>query len=156
MRAMFPAFAVTFALAACGKSGTPAESVPDAGYDCSMETRADTFSAGMSKVGTQGMLTFKLMSSQPAPPARGNNTWDLDIVDSTGAAVTGATLVVTPFMPDHNHGTSIKTIVTEPTPGHYVLTSVNLWMPGFWQTTIEATPQGATADAANFNFCIAS
>ena len=141
-----------FVLAACG-GGTTNE-VPDAGYDCATETRAETFTAGMSKVGSQGMVTFKLMSSTPAPPGRGNDTWEIDLVDSGGAPVTGAAVTVTPFMPDHNHGTSIKAQVTEPTPGHYVAAPVNFWMVGFYQITVKATPSGGNPDAAVFNFCI--
>src|SRR5579862_4509293 len=154
MRAPVFAAIVTLALGACGGSKT-GEGVPDAGYDCATDTRGETFSAGMSKAGTQGLMTFKMMSSTPAPPARGDNTWELDIVDSTGAPVAGATVTVVPFMPDHNHGTSIKAQVTETSPGHYEATPVNLWMVGFWQITVEAKPAGSGApDAVPFNFCI--
>lgn len=139
-------------LAACG--GTTTNEIPDAGYDCTTETRAEQFTAGMSKVGSQNEVTFKLISSTPAPPSRGDNTWEIDLVDGTGTAITGAAMVVTPFMPDHNHGTSIKAQVTEPTPGHYEIAPVNLWMPGFWQITVKATPTAGTADAAVFSFCI--
>jgi hypothetical protein len=142
------------ALAACGGS-KPGEGVPDAGYNCAEDTRGETFTAGMSKVGTQGLLTFKLMSSTPAPPSRGDNTWELDIVDQGGAPVAGATVTVVPFMPDHNHGTSIKAVVTEKSPGHYEATPINLWMVGFWQITITARPAaGGAPDAVPFNFCI--
>ena len=147
-------FACLIALAACGGSKT-GEGVPDAGYDCASDPRGETFSAGMAKTGTQGLMTFKLMSSTPAPPARGDNTWELDIVDTTGAPVAGATVTVVPFMPDHNHGTSIKAQVTETSPGHYEATPVNLWMVGFWQITVEAKPANNGApDAVPFNFCI--
>jgi len=129
--------------------------LPDAAYDCATETRAEQFSAGMSKVGTQGVVTFKLMSSTPAPPARGNNEWTLQLVDGAGTPISGATVTVTPFMPDHNHGASLKAIITEPSPGTYDIKQVNLWMPGFWQTTVTATPTGGTLDKALFNFCIA-
>ena len=140
-------------LAACGGSSMT-NNVPDAGYDCTTETRAEQFHAGMSKVGSQNEVTFKLMSSTPAPPSRGDNTWEIDLVDGSGTAIAGAAMVVTPFMSDHNHGTSIKAQVTEPTPGHYHVAPVNLWMPGFWQITVKATPTGGTADAAVFSFCI--
>ncbi len=155
MRAAYiPLFGSVFVLAAaCGGSSTNS-GVPDAGYDCTTETRAETFVAGMTKVGSQNEVTFKLMSSTPAPPARGDNTWEIDLVDQGGAPITGAAMVVTPFMPDHNHGTSIKAVVTEPTPGHYTIAPVNLWMPGFWQITVKATPTGGVADAVVFNFCI--
>src|SRR5512135_2622923 len=110
MRAAYMLFGSVFVVtAACGGSSTNS-GVPDAGYDCTTETRAETFTAGMTKVGSQNEVTFKLMSSTPAPPSRGNNTWEIDLVDQGGAPITGAAMVVTPFMPDHNHGTSIKAV----------------------------------------------
>ena len=144
----------TAATAACG--GKPTESLPDAAYDCATETRADPFSVGLTKVGTQGVVTFKLMSSTPAPPARGDNSWQIDLVDGNGAPIAGAKVAVTPFMPDHNHGTSIKAQVTETSGGHYEVAPVNLWMPGLWQVTVTATPVGGTLDKAMFSFCIGS
>jgi YtkA-like len=155
MRALLLAAAtvVAGAAAGCGNGGgTPA--APDAAYDCSVETRADHFAVGMAKPGSQGTLTFKLMSSTPAPPSRGDNTWQIDVVDAGGSPVAGAAMVVTPFMPDHNHGTQIKAVITEPSPGHYEAKPVNLWMPGLWQVTIIATPPGKPADRAVFSFCI--
>ena len=164
---------IAILLAACGGSSNNNNDTPDAGYDCTMETRADTFSAGMMKIGSQGQVTFKLMSSTPAPPSRGDNTWQLDLVDGSGHPIAGAAVTATPFMPDHNHGTSIKAVVTEPSAGHYSIapvnlwmpglwqvtikaTPVNLWMPGLWQVTLKATPAGGTADTAVFSFCISS
>ena len=143
-----------FAVAACGSK--PPESLPDAAYDCATETRADAFSVGLTKAGSQGVVTFKLMSSTPAPPARGDNKWEIDLVDAGGAPVAGAKVKVVPFMPDHNHGTSIKAQVTETSAGHYEVTPVNLWMPGLWQVTVTATPVGGTLDTAIFSFCIGS
>ncbi len=155
MRSLLPATLIAaLGLGACGGGGGPA-ALPDAAYDCATETRADTFSAGMTKAGTQGVVTFRLMSSTPAPPSRGDNTWAIDLTDANGAPVTGATVTVVPFMPDHNHGTQIKAQLTEPTAGHYQATPVNLWMPGLWQVTITATPAGGTLDKAVFSFCIA-
>jgi hypothetical protein len=147
--------AVTVPVASCGGGGQGQVELPDAAYDCATETRADTFSVGMSKPGTQHQLTFRLMQSEPAPPSRNNNTWSIDVVDGNGAAVVGAKVTVVPFMPDHNHGTQIKAQVVEDTPGHYIATMVNLWMPGLWQVTINATPAGGTLDNAVFSFCIA-
>jgi hypothetical protein len=143
------------ATAACGGSN-PA--TPDAGasYNCAAETRGDTFVAGLEKLGSAGKVDFKLMTAMPAPPARGDNTWVVQL-SAAGAPVTGATITATPFMPDHRHGTPITVTVTPTaTPGEYTLTPVNLWMPGLWETTIEVTPAGQPKDAAVFRFCIAS
>ena len=40
-------------------------------------------------------------------------------------------------------------------PGQYELDKIDLWMPGTWQNTIEAT-DGTTTDKAVFTFCLSS
>ena len=147
------------ALAACGSSGGGPDAVEN--VDCSMVTGADTFVVGLEKMGTAGQLDFKLMSADPAPPARNDNTWVVQInamaSGVVGAPVDGLTLTVTPFMPAHQH-TSPKPVDVTPvagTPGQYTLSPVFLWMPGVWQTTIQAT-QGSTSDSAVYTFCIPS
>jgi len=147
---------VALLLAACGNDAAE----PDAGYNCEVETRDEEFVAGMTKTGDLG-LEFVLVSSQPAPPARFDNTWVLEVHDSTGAPLDGATVEVKPFMPDHNHGTSIDTVVTpvDGMPGQYQLEPVNLFMPGVWEVTVKATPAGgsqADRDQVVFSFCISS
>ncbi|MBA3391740.1 MAG: FixH family protein [Deltaproteobacteria bacterium] len=128
-----------------------------ASYNCAAEDGDDEFVVGISKPGQGGKLTFTLRAAVPAPPARGDNTWTLELSSTTSsAAVSGAQIAVTPFMPDHQHGTPIS-VVVEPMvdAGTYELSPVNLWMPGLWQTTIEASANGET-DKAVFAFCIAS
>jgi hypothetical protein len=122
-------------------------------YNCEAEDRDEEFVAGMQKPGTSG-FTFALMTSTPAPPGRGDNTWLIDVANN-GAPFEG-TVEVTPFMPDHRHGTPIEAIVTpvEGTPGRYSVAPVNLWMPGLWEITIEAQPTETTRDSAVFRFCI--
>jgi len=142
-------------LAACGGSEA---SAPDALNPCLTETRADTFVVGLDKRGTSGTFDFTLMSGDPAPPARGDNTWILQVSTMVsgvvGAPLTGASMTVTPFMPDHGHGTPIKVNVTETaTAGQYQLSPINLWMPGYWETTVKAS-DSSSSDTAVFKFCI--
>ena len=149
------AFVVVAGLAACGSSGG---NTPDAADDCTADTRQDVFHVGLDKHGAAGNMDFVLMSSVPAPPARGNNTWVIEINAMAngvvGSPMTGVDMAVTPFMPDHQHGTPIPVTVTAmPTAGQYQLDPVNLWMPGLWQTTIQAQ-SGSTTDMAVFSFCI--
>src|SRR5689334_11535282 len=100
-------------IAACGSSGTgPSDAaIPITGSDgaigCLNDRRADTYAANLTKTGTSGLFTFTLAESMPAPPAKGTNTWTLKLADGAGHAVTGATFKVTPYMPDHGHGTSV-------------------------------------------------
>lgn len=148
-------------LAACGSK--PADT-PDASEDCSMDSRADTFVVGLDKKGQAGVFDFVLESATPAPPARSgagqDNTWVIQVNSMAngvvGNPVTGLApdMVATPYMPDHGHGTPIPVKITETTtPGQYELNPVNMWMPGLWQTTIQAV-QGSTTDQAVFSFCI--
>src|SRR5688572_14991415 len=120
-------------------------------YNCEAETRDDEFVIGLVKPGESSRIEFKLLSSDPAPPARGNNTFILQL--STMAApvmpVEGASLNIMPFMPDHQHGTGIPVVTTPMTEaGQYKLDPVNLWMPGLWEVRIQAS--GASGDRAVF------
>ncbi len=121
--------------------------------NCEVEDRDEAFLAGMQKVGAGG-TTFTLTSSTPAPPGRDDNTWVVDI--ATGAGPFDGAVEVTPFMPDHRHGTPIVAIVAPVagTPGRYSAAPINLWMPGLWEITVAATATGGSADAVVFRFCI--
>jgi len=150
--------ASTLLLAACGGGGS---TTPDAEViNCATETRADTFVVGLEKAGDAGALDFKLISADPAPPARNDNTWVVQVnamaSGVVGAPVDGATLSVTPFMPDHQHGAG-KTVIVAPAtaPGQYTLTPINMWMPGLWETTIDAASASGN-DSVVFRFCIPS
>lgn len=143
----------TLATGACSDDG-PAD---DTSYNCAAETRDDDFVLGLTKPGDSGQLSFKLITADPAPPARGDNSWilELDTMAAPAAPVTGATMSVTPFMPDHSHGSGKTVIVTPMTEaGQYKLEPVNLWMPGLWEVTI--TVSGAQPDRAVFRFCLPS
>jgi hypothetical protein len=127
----------------------------DTTYDCAKETRDDEFVIGLTKPGAASRLEFKLLSSDPAPPSRGDNTMVLQL--STMAApvtpVSGAPMTVTPFMPDHDHGSGKTVKITPLTePGQYQLEPVNMWMPGLWEVTVEV--DGANSDRAVFRFCL--
>jgi hypothetical protein len=141
------------ALGACGGDDEGEETV-----DCTKVTDADEFVVGLQKTGKDGLLDFKLMSADPAPPARDDNTWVVQVSAMqsgvVGAPIDGATLTANPFMPQHQHGTPIRVTVTPVgQPGQYTLSPVNLWMPGVWETTIRAT-SGDTTDSAVYRFCI--
>jgi hypothetical protein len=154
----FAAAAFALVAAACsssddgtsGTSGTSGTTTPSA---CASDTRKDTYIAGLSKP-TAGALSVKLVEATPAPPAKQSNTLMLQVVDTAGAPVEGATLSVTPFMPDHGHGSSVKPTVTPKGGGTYEVTNVYLPMPGLWRLTVTVQmPNVAPQDAA-FSFCI--
>lgn len=140
-------------LVACGTNAGD----DDDAVDCSTVTDADTFTVGLEKPGVGGMLDFKLMSIDPSIPTRSFNTWVLQIDSMSsgvvGSPVDGANLVVSPFMPAHQHGPGVDPIVTATgNPGEYKIEKINLWMPGVWETTMQvSTPN---ADRAVYRFCI--
>ena len=151
-------------VAACGSSNTG----PDAEittYNCAADTRAETYTAGDEHMGLGGTIDVKLLSSDPAPPARGNNSWVI-LLSAMSNGVVGAPMdgmandiTVTPYMPDHMHGTPILVGVTpvDGQTGEYTLTPVNLWMPGLWETTIavsEMSGSAMTTDRVVYNFCL--
>ncbi|HEY1547473.1 MAG TPA: FixH family protein [Kofleriaceae bacterium] len=123
---------------------------------CENTARIDALAGGFVKHGASGRFDVKLISMAPVTPARGDNAWVIELDATSGAAISGADIIVTPFMPDHGHGTPVKVGVTaSATPGQYTLSPINLWMPGYWEISIAAT-SGADHDAAVFELCIAS
>ncbi len=147
-----PVLAVSLLAACSGDDGHGG----DDPVDCTKVSGADEFVVGLAKDGSNGKFDFAMMSADPAPPRRDDNTWIVAINDMNGAPLEGATLTVTPFMPAHGHGTPIKVeVVPAGAPGQYTMSPVNLWMPGVWETTIRATSMAGTdTDSAIYTFCI--
>lgn len=148
---------IAVGLAACGTDDPPFD---DESVNCAEETRDDEFAVGIAKVGDGAAINFTLMTANPAPPIRGDNTWVVELKQMNGGVagnpIDGADMQVTPFMPDHGHP-SAKTVRFEPTGtmGQYELTPINFWMPGLWETTIDvSSPSGD--DTVVFRFCIPS
>jgi hypothetical protein len=135
------------------------ETTPDAdeALACVTSGRGDMYAVGLSHTGTNQAYVFKMMSAVPAPPGRNLNTWVIQISwEATGAPVTGASLNVSPFMPDHQHGPGAYTpqVQETSTPGQYQISDINTWMPGYWEVTIDATTPDKVEDSAVFKFCI--
>ena len=158
MRGSNSALALVLA-SACGSGGSAPVDANEVAA-CVASGRGDTYVAGLEKQGTGGQLDFKLMSADPSPPARFLNSWVVQLnamsQGAVGAPVSGASLVVTPFMPDHQHGAGAYKTQVAPVDGmagQYSLTEINTWMPGYWEITIDATA-GAAHDTAVYKFCI--
>jgi hypothetical protein len=138
--------------------GTGGESGAFSGdVSCSDDARVDTYTAKLSKLGANGALDFELTESEPAPPAKGANTWTLTVTDLDGNALDG-TLAVELVMPDHGHGTSVPPVVSfDEASGSYTVNPVYLFMPGVWRITVEyyGPADEKPVDSAAFYFCIA-
>jgi hypothetical protein len=150
-RFLLAAMSLSAALLSCCSSSDDG----DGGVDTSSEScngKGETYTAGMSKVGDEGKLTFVLVSSDPAPPRRYDNTWVIAVKEGD-ALVEGATLEVAPTMPGHEHPAEGMTI-TDVGAGSYQATPLRLFMLGLWQIKITATSATGTSDTTTFSFCI--
>jgi hypothetical protein len=121
---------------------------------CQNDPRAETFSPGLIAQGKSGLFSISLDSISPNPVTKGDNEWTIHIVDSNGSAVDGATLTIKPFMPDHNHGSSIRPLATPSGNGAYQISRLNLFMPGIWQISVTVTSSTGTSDVGVFTFCV--
>ena len=143
--------------AGCGGGAAPPDA--DEALACMTSGRGDIYAVGLEHPGVAGLLDFKLMQADPAPPARNLNTWVIQVNAMSGGVVgapaAGASMTVTPFMPDHQHGAGAYRVKVEAMPdaGQYKLSEINTWMPGYWEITIDATA-GAVRDTVVYKFCI--
>ena len=140
-----------------GTSDTPTGEELEGTVSCEQDPRLDAY-ADLDKSGDLGVLSFRLAEVQPAPPAKGNNTFRLQITDAGGVPMTGD-LHVDLKMPDHGHGTSVKPrIAFDPATQQYTVEPLYLFMPGVWRIQLEeyAGPAaGATPiDRTALFFCI--
>jgi hypothetical protein len=127
-----------------------AVAVAMAGAGCSSGGPAETtgFVAGpLMTVNSQtGQLKIDVRTS-PQPPERGTNDVELTITGAAdGLARDGLTLRIQPWMPAMGHGTSIVPTITPQMNGKYLLSNVDLFMPGLWQLRLSI--YGQTEDHA--------
>lgn len=137
--------------AGCGESAETKSdtSVPECSGDF------DRFETGMKKEAAPAQLSIELTAAEPTPPAvRSDNVWQLRVTDERGTAVTGAELFVTPYMPEHQHG-SAEVVVSELGDGLYRLAPIELIMPGVWEIPVSVTPPDGETSETTFRFCIA-
>jgi hypothetical protein len=145
--------AVASALTGCG--GDPPVAPPTQFASCAMDARAEQYTAGMERTGASNLMKMSLMVSDPAPPHKGTNVWSLRVTDAQGAALSGATIGVLPWMPDHMHGTSVKAVVTpDGADGHYTVKPLYLFMAGLWEITFDITTTAGAKDSVVFRFCV--
>lgn len=99
-------------------------------------------------------VTLSFIEGEPMPPVVGNNSWsfraDVDGEPLTGAA---AAMTVTPFMPDHGHGTPTAVSVTEEEVGIYRFEPVHTRMAGYWEIRVDVEMEAATAQLL-FGVCV--
>lgn len=157
------AAALALHLSACGDEAgdthadththeSESETDADTGTETGEELQTDTYVDGLSKDTENGMYTVKL-TSDPGPPALGDNMWMLGIT-SDGAPVVGASVKVEPWMPQHGHGPNTPATVSEVSDGMYHAHPLDLFMAGVWDTTVTVETT-AGSDTVHFVFEIA-
>ncbi len=128
--------AASLALASC-----TSESTANAGADATFP--ADPLTTATSDTGA---LSLVLRTSPSQPPPRGACAVELTVTDASGAPKDGLTIDVVPWMPSHGHGASVVPSVVAKGGGKYVVTDVDLFMPGEWE--LRTTFTGPLSDHA--------
>jgi len=146
-------------MAGCGSGGASTDSSGIAFSTCTTEKRAVPYRPGIEVTSSAGLFTVKLVQSVPGPPVKGNEVWTIEVDDATTTPTTSLdnlTVSVTPWMPDHGHGTN-PVNVTASGGGEYGLDPLYLYMAGYWEirlAIISGTGATATADEAMIPICI--
>ena len=120
---------------------------------CSASEGAGNADAGfprspyVSLVSDSGKLRIEIRTAPDQPPTRGTSSVEMRVVEvATETPVDGIAFTVVPWMPAHGHGSSVKPTVTAAGGGRYVLTNVDLFMPGRWE--LRTTFSGGANDSA--------
>jgi hypothetical protein len=146
-------------LAACSQNGGGGSDGSDVGtgssgtVSCEADSRAMSYSADLTVMGATKTYQIALVEGDPAPPARGTNTWVIKVLDASGKPVSNPMLTVKPFMPDHGHGTQVEAVIKQQEDGSYSVTPLYLFMPGLWQVTF-GVHTATGDDSVVFSFCI--
>lgn len=123
---------------------------------CESDARVDHFREGMAKEGERGVLSFELLTSDPAPPAKGDNAFELWIADANDEPA-DVSLAVRLSMPDHGHGSPVAPHVSFDGE-RFSVSPLDLFMAGVWQIDLHAVTGDADdetlVDDASFFFCI--
>jgi hypothetical protein len=125
----------------------------DASACASYSGAVDSYGADLSKAGSAGQIQFVLMNAQPAPPAKGNNTWTLKLLGATGTPIQNVTISIKTWMPMMRHGSSIAPRQAANADDTYSISNLYLTMDGIWQVTFTAQ-SGSMKDTAMYTFCV--
>jgi hypothetical protein len=140
-------------IAGCSSSDDSNDkSAASATNGCAADNRKDIYTAGLTKAA--GNLTIKMVDAAPAPPSKGMNTMTLEVTDASGKPVDGATVTITPFMPDHGHGSARTPVVTPAGGGKYTASEVYFAMAGLWRVTVSVQMPSAPVQEAIYQFCL--
>lgn len=121
--------------------------------DCTSDPRGQTYAPGLAVTSQDGAMKLVLLESDPGPPVRGTNAFTVQVTDGSGANVAGATLTVTPTMPDHGHTTTPPS-VTANADGTYTISGLYFFMDGIWQISVLVATDAGPVGTVALDFCI--
>ena len=78
-------------------------------------------------------FTLHLTEALPSPPERGVNTWSVLLSNLDGSPLDDCQINLTPFMPEHGHGSPLQPIVSSQGEGSYLIKEIAFTMPGLWE-----------------------
>jgi hypothetical protein len=101
-------------------------------------------------------LSLSVVEVTPSRPIAGDNAWTVQLSDGDGPVSGVADQVfVSLFMPDHGHGSPTVVGVAEVSEGIYELSPVNLFMPGYWEVSVEVPlDDPASPSVVEFGICV--
>ncbi len=157
LRSVLCLFGLLFAAGCGAHDDTHGDAHSDAGtlVGCESDPRVIAVAPGLSVPVPGSTLALEVVSTTPTPPARGTNGWVVRLT-STDPAVAAAAQVaeVTPTMPDHGHGSSVKPSITRRPDGDYEIGAITLAMPGVWSIAFRVQLGDGTQATATLSICI--
>jgi hypothetical protein len=93
---------------------------------------------------SDGQTLHAAVFTSPQPPQRGLDEARLTLTRRDGQPLEGVMLTVTPWMPEHGHGTSVAPTVMANGDGTWTVSNLYLAMAGQWQLRIDVS--GAVND----------
>ncbi|BCB95584.1 hypothetical protein JZK55_05060 [Dissulfurispira thermophila] len=93
-----------------------------------------------SRTNTSEKGIYRISYTPEIDPIRINtiHSWKVKIQNTSGQAVTGATVRIKGDMPEHGHGLPTEPVVVEETePGVYIIDGFKFHMPGWWVVNLE-------------------
>jgi hypothetical protein len=138
----------------------PAAAARPSNVSCTSDPRVSAFALNLEKATQRGLFKVRIVSADPAPPAKGLNTWAVRVLQPSGAAVSAAELTLhreqdtpDPSMPDHGHGSLTNAAVERRNNGDFGVEPLDLFMPGVWRVGFDVRA-GQQRDTVFFFFCI--
>jgi hypothetical protein len=137
MGALLWAFPTLGLLAACSGGGSTTASDTTFPKDALQIMACDT-----------NALQIEIRTAPVQPPTAGLDGVEVVLTDpTTHAPVEDAQISLVPWMPLMGHGADLNPVVTKMGKGRYVITNVNLYMPGEWQLRFQFTFGKTTCSA---------